>query len=99
MSNTHFYATFYGEVNVNDALNGGYNIFNPGYGAMGVVKSFPSALTEFKAISPLQYVTTGGSQVTIQSVVFVYPQGLTGNGKVRAYVTDSNIQTLNTNAQ
>jgi hypothetical protein len=96
MANNHFYATYYGEVATNDPLNGGYSIKGSGYGAYGEAKSFPSALCEFKAISPMQFITTGGSTVTIQAEVIVYPNGLNKNGVTKSYVTDSNILTLNT---
>lgn len=98
MANNHFAATLYGEVATQDSYQGGVQLLGNGYGGAGISKSYPSVVAEFRAISPGVSITTQGTTLTINSIITIYPQGLSWQGKAKSYVCDQTLATLNTNA-
>jgi hypothetical protein len=85
----HFLATVYGKALTFDAKAGGWQTYDF---SSASYRSFPSAGTEFIALSPTQVI--GG--VTCAALIKVLPQGL--NQPPDLYATDSTVSTLNTNA-
>lgn len=85
----HVLYTAYGEAQVFDKLNGGWQGF--AYNS-GTYRSDASETTTFIGISPAITIGT----FTINAIVEVLPFGL--NQKSRKFFTDSTVATLNTAA-
>ena len=83
-----FSFTNYGEVAVVDNLTGGISLYGNG-NSNPIYESLPVAGTKVTGVSPAQVIGTKWGQVTVNSMVEVYPTGLVLPAKVRRYICDS----------
>ena len=95
MSNNAFLFTNYGEVAVVDNLNGGISLYGNGY-SNPIQESLPVVGTKVTSISPAQVIATKWGNVTVNSLVEVYPSGLVLPAKVRRFICDATVAALNT---
>ena len=95
MANNAFLATLYAEVQTFDAKNGGWVIYGNGY-AQPVYRSFPVAEVQVIGISPAQVVATAFGNVTANSIIEIFPTGLSTPGFTKKYLCDATVATLNT---
>ena|ERR1700753_3666259 len=95
MANNAYLATLYGEVMTTDALNGGIQIYGNGYSGPSY-QSLPVTVTKVTGISPAQVISTKWGSVTVNSLIEVYPGGLTLPSKPKRYICDATVATLNT---
>src|SRR6185503_896318 len=94
MANNAFSFTAYGEATTYDAKNGGWQVGTQYQGASYL--NFPVVGIKVTAISPAMTLKIGGSSVTINSIVEVFPTGLVTPGFTRKYLSDATIATLAT---
>lgn len=95
MANNQFAATRYGEVTTFDGKNGGWQLQGNGY-AGPVYDSWPVVGTRVIGVSPAQTITTLFGTVTVNSIIEVFPMGLTVPGFTKKYICDATVATLAT---
>ena len=95
MANNQFAATTYGKVLVTDNKNGGIQL--AGNGFIGPkYESFPVVGTKVIGVSPAVVMTTAFGSVTVNSIIEVYPSGLTLPAKPEQFICDATVATLAT---
>jgi len=95
MANNAFLGTRYGEVSTFDSKNGGWQLLGNGYPGP-VYDSWPVVGTRVIGVSPAQVVQTLFGNVTVNSIIEVFPMGLTVPGFSKKYICDATVATLNT---
>lgn len=95
MANNAFLGTRYGEVSTYDAKNGGWQLMGNGYSGP-VYDSWPVVGTHIIGVSPAQTVITAFGSVTVNSIIEVFPMGLTVPGFTKKYISDATVSALNT---
>lgn len=89
-----YLATLYAEVQTFDAKAGGWQIYGNGYNNP-VYRSFPTTDTQVIGISPAQVVQTAWGSVTANSVIEIFPLGLSVPGFSKKFLCDATVSTLN----
>ena len=95
MANNAFSFTAYAEVQTYDGKNGGWQISGNGY-PNPVYRSDPVVGTRVIGISPAQVVQTAFGTVTANSIIEIFPTGLSTPGFTRKYLCDATEATLQT---
>jgi hypothetical protein len=92
MANNSFLATLYGEVAYTDGSTIG--LYGNGFGGP-VYESLPVVGTRVSSV-PYQAIQTLWGTVYVNSLVEVFPMGLQIPAKVKRYICDATVATLNT---
>lgn len=94
MANNHFLASYYRE-NKTDAFAMSSTVAHPLLATQGILRSFPSALTQIKQ-APNGTVACG---VTMNSIIELFPSGLGKQGQSTFFYSDSTVTALDTLAK
>lgn len=95
MANNQFAVTLYGKVLVTDNKNGGIQLAGNGF-SNPRYESLPVVGTKVTGVSPAVVITTEWGAVTVNSLIEVYPAGLTLPAKPEQFICDATVATLAT---
>lgn len=95
MANNQFAVTLYGRVSTTDNKNGGILLVGNGF-SVPRYESLPVVGTKVTGVSPAVVMTTAFGSVTVNSIIEVYPAGLTLPAKPDQFICDATVATLAT---
>jgi len=98
MANNHFLASIY-RYGTADATALFSTAGTPVPATQGISESFPSALTRFYPVRYQNGAVVTACGVTMNSIIELFPNGLSGQGQSRKFYTDATVSTLDTAAK